>query len=151
MTEKEVKKAVADADADFQKAQRFWRDGRPEYAELTAAIRKEVADEILLPAAAAAGVSTTEISELKTTRRQALAARPSAAEHPAAKKAADEANEKWAALEKKFAAARTPAERDEIEVQLLNSEDSRRLARRRETKTSVDAEFVATIKTIGLI
>ena len=106
----------------FKSDLRLWIKSRPEYAALTAAIRRDAPEAELVALADEAGVTLSEVSELCSLRKRAM--QPNvlavAAPYEAKKTEMAEVLSQIQSLEKKFALAKTRRESDEIESELYD-------------------------------
>jgi len=91
--------------AEFRNDFTSWRAERPAMRALIKAIKADAATDELQRLASNAGVSSSELADLRHVRRQAKAMTPQAAEYPQAKKVLSRFDAEIAALRKKAEAA----------------------------------------------
>jgi len=146
-----TQKALAEAAQEYAKSARAWRDSRPEFAALAAAIRKERHLDELRLLAAAAGCADGDISELMELRRSALPKRSMAAEHERRRKVAEDFDAQWRAAEERLGRAKTLDEQSACATRLGELDQPRRDARGAEIDCRLAAQTVNEAVRLGVI
>lgn len=146
----EERQEIERAESSFKKAYREWREGRPEFAKLVAAIKADASPERLQLWMAAAGMDIADVNELRVCRVNAKAAAGRAAAHRNNVKEAAAAEKEWVRLNREYDTAATPAARDAAEEALGRMVEPYRLLRQLRDESAVAVAAVDAGTVLGV-